>query len=251
MKNIKFISTTLFLLFVISGNTQIVKYLSVPGYNELSKIDTSGYSVLPSGRYVQPAGQSIRITHDPFGLAISPDQKVAITMHENAITLIDLQTMQQKRIPDYLKPKENPLKKGSFLGVAFHTNKNIAYLSGGDEGSVIIYDYVKYKKVDSILLDGIFAGVKYEGSFTSDLIYSAQKNELFILDRGNFRLVRYSIDQKKIIASIPTGRQPFGLAMSPDQKTVLVANVGMYAYPLVEGTTKENLQSQYINWHPY
>ena len=108
MKNIKFISTTLFLLFVISGNTQIVKYLSVPGYNELSKIDTSGYSVLPSGRYVQPAGQSLRITHDPFGLAISPDQKVAITMHENAITLIDLQTMQQKRIPDYLKPKENP-----------------------------------------------------------------------------------------------------------------------------------------------
>jgi len=176
---------------------------------------------------------------------------VAITMHENAITLIDLQTMQQKRIPDYLKPKENPLKNGSFLGVAFHANKNIVYLSGGDEGSVIIYDYVKYKKVDSILLDGLFAGVKYEGSFTSDLIYSAQKNELFILDRGNFRLVRYSIDQKKIIASIPTGRQPFGLAMSPDQKTVLVANVGMYAYPLVAGTTKENLQSQYINWHPY
>ena len=239
------------MLFVISGNTQIVKYLSVPGYNELSKIDTSGYSILPSGRYVQPAGQSIRITHDPFGLAISPDQQVAITMHENAITLIDLQTMQQKRIPDYLKPKENPLKNGSFLGVAFHANKNIVYLSGGDEGSVIIYDYVKYKKVDSILLDGLFAGVKYEGSFTSDLIYSAQKNELFILDRGNFRLVRYSIDQKKIIASIPTGRQPFGLAMSPDQKTVLVANVGMYAYPLVAGTTKENLQSQYINWHPY
>jgi DNA-binding beta-propeller fold protein YncE len=251
MKRIKFLIIALSMLFVVSGNTQIVKYLSVPGFNELSKIDTSGYSVLPSGRYVQPAGQSIRITHDPFGLAISPDQKVAITMHENAITLINLQTMQQKRIPDYLKPKENPLKNGSFLGVAFHTNKNITYLSGGDEGSVIVYDYVQFKKVDSILLDGIFEGVKYEGSFTSDLIYSAQKNELLILDRGNFRLVRYSLSQQKIIASIPTGRQPFGLAISPDQKTVLVANVGMYAYPLVAGTTKENLQSQYINWHPY
>ncbi len=62
------------------------------------------------------------------------------------------------------------------MGVAFHTNKNIAYLSGGDEGSVIVYDYIQFKKVDSILLDGIFDGVKYEGSFTSDLIYSAQKN---------------------------------------------------------------------------
>ena len=255
MKNT--ISFTTFCTFVITtfliipGHAQKVNYLSVPGYNEISKIDTQAYSVLPSGRYVNPAGQTIRITHDPFGLAISPDQKVAITMHESAITIIDLQTMQQKRIPDYLKPKENPLKKGSFLGVAFHTNKNIVYLSGGNEGSVIVFDYVKFKKIDSILLDGTFEGVKYEGSFTSDLIYAAQKNELLILDRGNFRLVRYSLDQKKIIASIPTGRQPFGLALSPDQKTVLVANVGMYAYPLVEGTTKENIKTQYINWHPY
>ena len=74
---------------------------------------------------------------------------------------------------------------------------------------------------------------------------------MLILDRGNFRLVRYSLHSKKITASIPTGRQPFGLALSPDQKTVLIANVGMYAYPIVEGTTKENIKTQYVNWHPY
>jgi DNA-binding beta-propeller fold protein YncE len=235
----------------LSASAQTVNYLSVPGYKELAKIDTNSYSVLPSGRYVSPAGQTIRITHDPFGLAISPDQKVAITMHENAITIIDLATMDQKRIPEYYSKKESPLLKGSFLGVAFDTHNNLVYLSGGDEGSVVVYDYVARKKVESILLDGVFNGKKYEGSFTSDLIYYAQKNELLILDRGNFRLVRYSLSAKKIIASIPTGRQPFGLAISPDQKTVLVANVGMYAYPLVEGTTKENLKTQYINWHPY
>ena len=234
-----------------SATAQPVNYLSVPGFKELSKIDPAGYSVLPSGRYVTPAEKMIRITHDPFGLAISPDQKVAITMHENAITIIDIATMQQKRIPEYYNKKESPLIKGSFMGVSFDTQKNLVYLSGGDEGSVIVYDYVNYKKVDSIYLDGLFNGVKYQGSFTSDLIYNATKNELLILDRGNFRLVRYSLTQKKITASIPTGRQPFGLALSPDKKTVLVANVGMYAYPLVEGTTKENIKTQYINWHPY
>jgi DNA-binding beta-propeller fold protein YncE len=234
-----------------SAIAQPVSYLSVPGFKELAKIDPVGHSVLPSGRYVTPAEKMIRITHDPFGLAISPDQKVAITMHENAITIIDIATMQQKRIPEYYNKKESPLIKGSFMGVSFDTQKSLVYLSGGDEGSVIVYDYVNYKKVDSIYLDGLFNGVQYQGSFTSDLIYNASKNELLILDRGNFRLVRYSLTQKKITASIPTGRQPFGLALSPDKKTVLVANVGMYAYPLVEGTTKENLNSQYINWHPY
>jgi len=235
----------------VSATAQTVNYLSVPGFKELAKIDPAAHSVLPSGRYVSPAGQTIRISHDPFGLAISPDQKVAITMHENAITVIDVATMQQKRIPEYYNKKESPLIKGSFLGVSFDTQKSLVYLSGGDEGSVIVYDYVNYKKIDSIYLDGLFNGVQYQGSFTSDLIYNAPKNELLILDRGNFRLVRYSLTQKKITASIPTGRQPFGLALSPDKKTVLVANVGMYAYPLVEGTTKENIKTQYINWHPY
>jgi DNA-binding beta-propeller fold protein YncE len=225
--------------------------LTVPGYSQNTKIDTIGKTVLPSGRYISPAGKTFRITHDPFGLAISPDQSIAISLHENVFSIIDLKNNAVKRIPDYNKSSENPLNKGSFLGIAFHPTEKIVYLSGGDEGTVIVYDYVAFKKVDSIKLDGVFNKKNYEGSFTSDLAFLEKSNELLILERGNFRMVRYNIITHKIVASIETGRQPFGLAVSPDQKTVLVANVGMYAYPLVNGTTKENIESQYINWHPY
>ena len=76
-------------------------------------------------------------------------------------------------------------------------------------------------------------------------------NELLILDRGNFRLVRYDLTNKKITASIPAGRQPFGLAISADKKMAFVANVGMYSYPLVTGMTKENYNSLMIPHHPY
>jgi len=240
------------LLIATKTNAQ-KKYniLTVPGYNELTKIDTNGISILPSGRFVSPVGKTLRITHDPFGLAISPDQSIAISLHENVFTIIDLKSNTTKRVPDYNKNSENPLQKGSFLGIAFHPTKKIVYLSGGDEGTVVVYDYVNYKKIDSIKLDGVFNNKKYEGSFTSDLAILEKTNELLILDRGNFRLVRYDLSNNKVVASIETGRQPFGLAISPDQKTVLVANVGMYAYPIVEGTTKENIESQYINWHPY
>lgn len=245
-----FMTCTLLLsVIAIAQNKRTI--ITVPGYNELSKIDTNGITVLPSGRFITPAGKTLRITHDPFGLAISPDQKVAISLHENVFSIIDLTTQLVKRIPDYNKEEESPLKKGSFLGIAFHPSKKIVYLSGGDEGTVIIYDYEKFKKIKSIKLDGIFNNKLFEGSFTSDLALLEKTNELLILDRGNFRLVRYNLNTNKIVASIETGRQPFGLAISPDQKTVLVANVGMYTYPIVEGTTKENIQSQYINWHPY
>ena len=72
-----------------------------------------------------------------------------------------------------------------------------------------------------------------------------------VLDRGNFRLVRIDLSTKKITASIKAGRQPFGLALSPDQKTAFVANVGMYEYPLIDGATRENYDSLLISRHPY
>ena len=170
------------ILFCISDSIgqQKQSFLTVPGFNEFAKIDTSGVSILPSGRYVQPVGKSIRITHDPFGLKIAPDGKVAIALHENVFTLIDLQTQVAKRIPDYLKANESPLKKGSFLGIAFHPTKQIVYLSGGDEGTVVLYDYAQFKKIDSIKLDGVFNGTNFSGSFTSDLVYHEASNNLLI-----------------------------------------------------------------------
>jgi DNA-binding beta-propeller fold protein YncE len=246
--------TLLFYFCSISGlksQEQENYYLSVPGLKEYASIKPDGKSVLPSGRYVSPAGQTIQITHDPFGLRISPDGKTAIALHNGVISIISLSDMHSTRIPDYENKYDPALKKGSFLGLAFHPNSNIVYLSGGDEGTVIVYDYKNFKVLDKINLNGTFGNTSYEDSFTSDLVYNPGKEELLVLDRGNFRLVRINLKKKAITASIPTGRQPFGLALSPDFKTALVANVGMYSYPLVDGTTPENINRQMINWHPF
>lgn len=227
------------------------QYLSVPGYKEYASIKPGNKSVLPSGRYVSPAGQTIQITHDPFGLRISPDGQTAITLHNGVISIIALSDMRSTRIPDYENKFDIPLKNGSFLGLAFHPATTIVYLSGGDDGTVIVYDYKNLKTIDKIDLNGVFENTNYVDSFTSDLVYNPNNDELLVLDRGNFRLVRINLKNKAITASIPTGRQPFGLALSPDFKTALVANVGMYSYPLIEGTTPENINQQMINWHPF
>ena len=256
MKNYRFGFLFLILCY-FSGISQLKSqvpadyFLSVPGYKEYASINPGKKSILPSGRYVSPAGQTIQITHDPFGLRISPDGKTAITLHNGVISIISLSDMHSTRIPDYENKFDAPLKKGSFLGLAFHPDLNLVYLSGGDEGTVIVYDYKNLKIIDKIDLNGLFGNTIYKDSFTSDLVYNPEKEELLVLDRGNFRLVRIDLKSRKITASIPTGRQPFGLALSPDFKTALVANVGMYSYPLVEGTTPENINQQMISWHPF
>ena len=265
-----------FALGAISMNAQKKStILQVPGINQFCSINEKGVSVLPSGRFVKPAGKFIRITNDPFGMAISPDGKKAVTLHNGVFTIIDLGTLKDIRVPGYDQKLTSPLAhqpltespfaadsiknkiiatalpEGSFLGVAFAKDSKTVYLSGGDNGAVIVYDIEKLQRIDSISLNGKVGETEFDDSFTSDLLLNETNNELLILDRGNFRLVRYDIAVKKITASIPAGRQPFGLALSADKKMAFVANVGAYSYQMVEGLTKNNFNSMLIPHHPY
>ncbi len=225
--------------------------LTIPAIKEYTHINSKGKSVLASGRYITPAGETIQITHDPFGMAISPDGQKTVTLHNGVFTIIDNTTMAATRVPSYDGHIVSPLSHGSFLGVAFSGDSKKVYLSGGDDGAVIVYDIEQFKKLDSISLNGKIDSVDYEDSFTSDLLLNEDNHELLVLDRGNFRLVRIDLASNKITASIKTGRQPFGLSISPDKRMAFVANVGMYDYPLIPDITEENYDSMLLPFHPY
>ncbi len=246
-----FIILSICILFCANAQPKQINILQVPGVHKYASINEKGESVLPSGRLVTPAGSLLRISHDPFGMALSPDGKKAVTLHSGVLTIVDLVSLHSVRVPSYDKKIKTPLLNGSFIGVAFAQDSKTVYLSGGDNGAVIVYDVEKLTKTDSITLNGKIDGVEFEDSFTSDLLLNNEGKELLVLDRGNFRLVRINIKTKKITASIKTGRQPFGLSISPDNKTVFVANVGMYDYPLIDGATPTNYDSLMISHHPY
>ena len=228
-----------------------VQVLSVPGKDGFTHIDKTGKTILPSGRYVTPAGSTIQITNDPFGMALSPDGSKTVTLHNGVFTIINNATLNNTRVPSYDNSIPSPLSKGSFLGVAFSPDSKTVFLSGGDNGAVIVYDIDKLQKLDSISLNGTVNGVDYEDSFTSDLLLNESNNELLVLDRGNFRLVRIDLATRKITASVKTGRLPFGLALSPDHQTAFVANVGMYDYPLLPDLTEKNWETMLLPYHPY
>ena len=275
VKMVVFVAATALLSLNLQAQQKKATVFSVPGISQFCKIDTKGISVLPSGRYLTPAGEFIRITNKPFGMSLSPDGKKAVTLHNGVFTIIDLASLKDIRVPGYENKINSPLAheplnssafgtdsvmqstiqnvlpQGSFLGVTFAPDSKTVYLSGGDNGAVIVYDIEKLQRVDSISLNGEIGGTRFDDSFTSDLLLNETNHELLILDRGNFRLVRYDIIAKKITASIPAGRQPFGLALSADKKMAFVANVGVYSYPLVEGMTKDNYNSMMISHHPY
>lgn len=253
MNTIRRLTALLLLLTAvyIAPAQKSVKILTVPAGNQFAQIHPDGTTILPSGRLLTPAGKLIRITNDPFGMALSPDGKKSVTLHNGVFTIIDLPTLQTIRVPSYDKKIKSPLSKGSFLGVAFSGDSKTIYISGGDNGAVIKYDIERLVRLDSISLNGTIDGIKYEDSFTSDLVLNEAGNELLVLDKGNFRLVRIDLPTGKVKASVKVGRLPFGLSLTPDKKTALVANVGMYEYPLITGATPKNYDSLMISHHPY
>jgi DNA-binding beta-propeller fold protein YncE len=228
-----------------------IDILSVPATNQKTQLAAHGITVLPSGRFLTPAGDYVNITNDPFGMAVSNDGKKAVTLHNGVFTIIDLQSLATIRVPSYDKKIPSPLSGGSYLGVCFGADSKTVYLSGGDNGAVIIYDIENLIRLDSLSLNGVVGGIEYNDSFTSDMVFNESGNELLVLDRANFRMVRIDLSTKKTTASIKVGRQPFGLTLSPDKKTAFVANVGMYEYPLITGATPENYDSLLISHHPY
>ena len=158
--------------------------LQVPGRDKYTHMNTNGLSVLPSGRYVQPAGQITRITHDPFGLTISPNGKIAVTLHNGVMTILYLDKGETIRVPSYDNKIASPFTNGSLLGASFYKDSRVVFLSGGDNGTVIAYDCVELKVVNTYSLNGKVGDSIFQDSFTSDLIYNEKNNELLVLDQA-------------------------------------------------------------------
>ena len=162
-----FLCLTIILSSVCLHAQKNYNYLSVPGAKEYTSIDKNNHSVLPSGRYITPAGSTIQITNDPFGIAISPDGSKSVTLHDGVITIIDNEKLKTIRVPSYDKKIVSPLKKGSFLGVTFAKNNNdLVYLSAGDAGAVIVYDINELKMIDSITLNVTVNGESFLSSLS-------------------------------------------------------------------------------------
>ena len=137
--------------FIVVAQKILTTSLQVPAKNQYCIINEKGVSILPSGRFLTPAGSLVRITSHPFGMAISPDGKKAVTLHNGVFTIIDLASMQATRVPGYnqeisvplaheplagnsvsadtsiTKIIKSPFTNGSFLGVAFAPDSKIVY----------------------------------------------------------------------------------------------------------------------------
>lgn len=220
-----------FLLLAAAAVSQVhqTPYLHAPSVNTYAKHDPDGVTILPTGRLLKPVGRSMPVAHWPHGLIISRDGKTVFIASDGIGQLIDnwgTTNPTVRRISPTGGGKAN--KKSNSGGAAFSPDGNTLYWSGGDNGSVYVFDVAKGEKTGEIPVNGPSGAKDWEDSYLNDLQISQDGRFLYGADVTNFRVAVIDIAQGKVTGSVPVGRYPYSLTVT--KNTVWVANIGLFEY---------------------
>jgi DNA-binding beta-propeller fold protein YncE len=234
--------------FAQAGDPQQVPSPSftAPAGNRPARIDPTGETILPSGRLITPLGKQVTVAPHPYGLVLSPDGKTLVTVNSgikpfsfSILTGLDTAQPQVAQIPPTLDANDDD-PESVFLGAAIAPDNRTLYISEGDNGKIGVFDLVTHQRLDAISIDGTYQGATFNHSLTGTMQLARDGRHLFVLDLAHFRLVIVDTHSKQILSSLPVGRMPFGLDLSPDGKRAYVSNVGMFQYSLVPGYDPKN-----------
>jgi len=239
------------------GTGNAMAELSAPAGVRPVKIELAGETILPNGRLISPLGRHVKVAPHPYGLALSPDGKTLVTANSGThpfsasiITELDSTEPQVAQIPPGFKPADAD-PDSVFMGVAVGPDNRTLYLSEGNNGRIGIFDLVTHRRLYSVSIDSAFQGKTYANSLTASAQLSPDGRRLYVLDLAHFRLVVLDTDSKDVVSSIPVGRMPFGLALSPDGKFAYVSNVGMFNYTLVPGYDANRIKETGLDFPPF
>jgi len=232
----------LFLLLLGQLSTAQVS-ITAPAGNLPAKIDRGGVTVLPNGRFVTPLGRQITVAPHPYGLVLSPDGKTLVTANSGtsplSITIIrnfQSNNPEIQQIPPGSNT-QNGVLASVFMGLAISPDNKTVFVAGGQTNKVYKFELATGKAIGTIDC----SSAQYRHGYIGDMVLSKDGLSLYAVDQIGFRMLVIDVTTEKIIANVPVGRYPFGIALSPDQKKVYVANVGMYEYKPLASLDSNNL----------
>lgn len=214
--------------------------ISAPAGSEFTKIDKTGKTIIPNGRFITPAGKSIVTAPHPFGLTLSPDGNIAVTAN-SGINPLSI-TIVRNILSD--KPEVQQIPPGPstdrgvlasvFMGLAISPDNQTVYVAGGQENKIFLFNLKTGQKTDSIDCSFVSSEFDYSHGYIGDMKLSKDGKKLYAVDQIGFRMLILDTETLTLKHSVPVGRYPFGINLSPDEKKIYVANVGMFEYSRIK-----------------
>ena len=242
------------LLFSLFSHFLFAQSISAPAGNEYAQINKNGKTVLPNGRFITPLGQQFTVAPHPYGLVLSPDGTVAVTANSgtNPFSISILKNILSQnpalqQVPEGAKT-DNGVLEACFMGLAIAPDNQTVYVAGGQTNQVFLFDLNTGKKKGVINCAVKTKDFNYSHGYLGDMALSKDGKTLYVVDQIGFRLIIIDVATQKITQNIPTGRYPFGVCLSPDEKRVYVANVGVFEYKPFTDLDPKNIKGTAHAW---
>ncbi|MBC8151998.1 MAG: hypothetical protein H7Z72_03725, partial [Bacteroidetes bacterium] len=218
--------------------------ISAPAGSAYTKIDKTGKTVLPNGRFITPRGRQIQTAPHPFGLILSPDRSdgsgTTVITANSGTAPFSISILRDvlgpnptvKQIPEGAKTNSGMLE-ACFMGLAITPdggpNKTV-YVAGGETNKIFSFDLATGNAGSVINCAVKTSTTDFSHGYIGDMVLTRDGKTLYAVDQIGFRMLVIDMASRKILHNVPTGRYPFGITLSPDEKTAYVANVGVFEY---------------------
>lgn len=236
--------TLLLLAATASYSQEFHTIITAPAGNRFTAIDRTGITVLPNGRLITPQGRCYTVAPHPYGLALSHDGNIAVTANSGIQPLaITILRNLNSGTPDIQQVPPGPatdrgILASVFMGLAIAPDNSVVYVAGGQENKVFLFDLLSGEKTGEIDCSYPVNDSTRSHGYLGDMTLSHDGKRLYVVDQIGFQLLILDTESRKVISRTVVGRYPFGIALSPDEKTVYVANVGMYQYSHIKKKVK-------------
>lgn len=228
--------------------------ISAPAGKEITKINSQGKTVIPNGRYITPLGKSIITAPHPYGLTLSPDNNIAVTANSgtNPISITIIRNILSNHPEVQQIPSTPTTDKGIlasvFMGLAISPDNQTVYVAGGQENKIYLFNLANGEPNGFIDCASKSENHDYTDGYIGDLKLSKDGKTIYAVDQIGFRMIIADVETKKLTQSVPVGRYPFGICLSPDEKRAYVANVGMFEYSYIKDSDKKEAKITPISY---
>lgn len=199
---------------------------------------------LPNGWTLTPVGKQVVLGDLPLNLIISHNKKwAAVTNNGQSIQTIDLIDVEQQKKTDSM------LIAKSWYGLAFSSDDNTLYASGGHDNMIKTYDVKKGKLA---LKDSIVLGKPWPekiGIGGLDVDDKVQK-QLYVVTREDKKLYVIDLNNKSVKSTVDLGAEGYTCKLSPDLKQLYISVWGAEKLLVWDVVSKKITKEIAVGNHP-
>jgi YVTN family beta-propeller protein len=203
-----------------------------------------GGVLLPNGWSLQPIGRQTALGDFPVNIALHPTGKYLAILHagygDHEIVIVDAKSA---------KKLSRVIIDQTFYGLTFSPDGKRLFASGGEFEVVHAYDFddgllSKHHKIEIAKITDKF--------MPSGMVVNQAGNRLYVAGLLGDQLATISLDKKneKQILDLGEASFPYGVTLSPDQKTLFVSKWGKAEVAIVDVATNKVIDTLNTSDHP-